>query len=442
MATLHEYVRRRDDADYTYRTIILLSLAAFITSYVGSEVFFVGTAWFAIESRFVPLAMIGGITGLLATALGLIFERLQDISPPHLVRRMQILIVAMMVFGSTGPIAGFAFGDFAWKMAYQSIVPLMMLLTVIAYLLVRESVARRRSIDVHYGVLLLAILITVTVFGLIMGKNWLDIKPPPQILQLSSLIPLAYYVAIMAVFIFLIPNLTHPYSVIRFTFFRQRNVVIAFILNTISAITTLLIIWVLIAIYQAPIPYGYGYNNFEVGLAFVPGAILFFGGVAISLLFISKVGAKRMIYTGAMATIFGSGVLMFVAEPVSAVISFSAIAGAGAGVLLVAGDRLIKSSVLPSVFPSANAFKTISHCIGAALGCLIGDSITMTFVSWQLVGKFNGIPIFKALPAPEVHEVAFLVLAILGIAAFVLGFLSKALSKDVILHNTKENLIH
>jgi hypothetical protein len=438
---MHRHAVRRYRVDYIYRTTFLLSLLSFLASYIGSEVFFVGTAWFAIEPKIVSLAMIASILGLVVTALGIMFERLENLVPPRFIRRTQIMIGAMIVTGSIGPIVGFTFGDFAWKVAYQTIVPVIMVMIVITYFLVRESAARERNIHIHYsGALLLGIFIAVMIYALIMGKNWVDLKPPPQILQLSSLVPLSYYIAMTAAIIFTILNLTHPHSQIRFIFFRQRNVVSAFILNTISAITSLLITWVLIIMYEAPPPYGYGYNNFEVGMAFLPRGILFFTGVAISLLFINRLGAKRTIYIGAMTTIFGASILIFVVQPASAVISFSAIAEAGAGILLVAADRMIKKDVSGKVLPTANATKTTFHCIGAMLGCLIGDAITITFIVWQPDGIFNGVPIFKAVPAPEAYAIAFAVVVILNIMALILGFLAKALTKDVILHSKIKNL--
>jgi len=45
-----------------------------------------------------------------------------------------------------------------------------------------------------------------------------------------------------------------------------------------------------------------------------------------------------------------------------------------------------------------------------------------SFIVWKPDGSFNGVPIFKAVPAPEAYEIAFTVVVMQNIIALIQGW--------------------
>ncbi|HXR64613.1 MAG TPA: MFS transporter [Ktedonobacteraceae bacterium] len=207
-------------------------------------------------------------------------------------------------FGMIGSIASFGFAAGAilgglltagpgWRWVMFVNVPIGCVAFALAPFLLAESRvhSEKRQLDVPGAVLITAAVVAL-VYALAQGNQWGWISPSILALLALSVILLAAFVVV---------ELRAPSPLMDLSIFRQRTVTGANLINLLAPGSFGAFVFVLTLFMQKVL----GYSAIEMGLAFLPLALVILVFSNASSRLVMRLGARRLLITGLVITVIG-----------------------------------------------------------------------------------------------------------------------------------------
>ena len=361
---------------YGKKRVMMYILIAYIIAATATS--FAPTFNLVLISRFVQ----GVGLGLFALCFSLAREQF----PKDLVPRAQGVISAVQVAGGALGLLGGAVitSWYGWQGNYHVALPLIVVVTVLIFLLVRESPNLKPGVKLDYiGAAWLGASLTAIVLGLSEGTSWGWTSDPIVALLLGglvSMIPLALYER----------RLAEP--VLDLKLLRQRNLMVANLLIVSYGLSLGIAFQTLVYAMELPPPSGFGIGITEIGVYLLPLVVIILPvalGVGAA---IRKYGVKPFLYLG---SVFAASAFLLLSTYTSAeqIEVYLIVYAFGSGMLTVSIQNLLVLSIRKSEMALGTALNTDFRYIGQSLGAPIAGAILSTFVrSYMISGHVLSLP--------------------------------------------------
>ncbi|MCI4323288.1 MAG: MFS transporter [Thermoplasmata archaeon] len=385
---------------YGKKRVMVLTLAAYLA--IATTTSFAPTFDLILASRF--------FQGIGLGVFPLCFSLAREQFPRALVPRAQGLISAVQVAGGAfGLLVGAVFTlDFGWQANYHLALPCILVLTVLAVVLVRESENRKAGVHLDYvGASWLGASLTALVLGLSEGASWGWSSLPTLGLVVGGvglLLPLALY------------ELRQSEPVLDLHLLRQRNVMISNVLMLAYGASVFLSFQAITYYMQLPAPSGFGLNTVQTGLYLLPLIVVILPvayGVGIV---IPNSGVKPFLYLGALLGGV-SFLLLSTATSPAEVGGFLAVYAVGSGLLSVSIQNLLVLSLAKSEMGLGTSLNSAFRYIGQSLGAPLSGAILSTFVSAPMVAGGARLVLPTHLAFQFCFYTAAAVFVVVGVAA-------------------------
>jgi MFS family permease len=354
---------------YGKKRVLMATLAAYLA--IATTTSFAPTFGLVLASRF--------FQGIGLGVYPLAFSLAREEFPRAMVPRAQGLISAVQVAGGAfGIVAGaFVTLDFGWQANYHIALPLILVLSVLAYVLVRESPSRKPGVRLDaVGAGWLGASLTGIVLGLSEGATWGWTSLPVLGLVfggLLALVPLALYERRQA----------EPVFDLRLL--RQRNVLIANLMILFYGISGFLVFQAVTYYMQLPAPSGFGLNTIETGFYLLPLVIVILPVAFAVGVIIPRYGVKPFLLVGAALAMAGFVLLSVSTSPLQ-IAGALVVYAAGGGCLSVAIQNLLVLSLAKSEMGLGTSLNTAFRYIGQSIGAPISGALLSTFVTAYTIG--------------------------------------------------------
>lgn len=199
----------------------------------------------------------------------LAFSLVREQFPRNLVPRAQGMLSAMFGAGlALGlPVGAFVANSYRWETNYHIATPFVIALTVLIFIVVKESPYRNPDAKMDYvGSGILGAALALVVLGLSEGSYWGWTSAPVLGLILVGLV----------LFVPLVPYEMRlkEAAVLNFAQLRIRNVLVSNVIGVITGMGMLLAFQSIVFQLEEGKPVGYGFNIFMTGLYLLPLAIV------------------------------------------------------------------------------------------------------------------------------------------------------------------------
>jgi hypothetical protein len=270
---------------------------------------------------------------------------------------------------------------FGWRDTYHSAIPIVVLLTILVVVYIRESDYRRPNTAVDYvGAAFLGAALAGVVTALSQGETWGWTSPLTvgfAAFGLAMIVPFALYEAWWK-------NKGREPIVDR-KLLGERNVAVTNAVLTVAGLGMYLALFTLIYQFEFPVASG-GYNtNFPTldilwaGIYIIPLALAMTGVAILAAFVVNRTGVKPLALLGSVVTALGF-FLVSTATTLDAALVFEVVVGAGIALLNSSIINLLVLSVDPKDMGQATAMNNVFRNIGGSVGAPIAGSLLATYV--------------------------------------------------------------
>ena len=351
--------------------VVILSVYAVAVTITGFSPNFT----FMIVSRTVQ-----GV-GMAVMPLG--FALVREEFPKDMIPKAQAVVSAMFGagFAVSLPLGSWVSNYYGWRWTYHSAIPVVVILAILAFVMIKESRFRRPEVKIDYlGATLLAVTLSLFVFALSEGSNWGWLST-----NTLSLIFTGFVLAIPLAWYELRYTRLGGEAILNFKLLSVRNVLVANLILTIAGIGMFLSMFALTYRFQYQFFENSSNRILDTGLALVPfalGTIIFgpIGGVLVS-----RTGVKPISIAGAVITALG----FFLQATLPAywgVLSFEFLTGAGLSLINGTLINLIVLTVNPKDMGLATAMNGTFRSLGSSIGAPVAGSLISTYSTTVIVG--------------------------------------------------------
>lgn len=362
------------------------------------------------------------IQGIGLTILPLGMSLIREEFPKEIIPKAQALISAMFGagFAVSLPLGSLVSNDFGWRWTYHSAVPIVILLTLVAILIIKESKYKRPHVTIDYvGASLLAAVLGVFVFALSQGPVWGWTSA--RILGMFSTSALL-----------IVPLILYEYSYARkggeaildFRLLGQRNVLVTNLAITISGLGMFLAMQALTYRFELPVPAGLGKSILSTGISLVPFAIGMLIFAPITGHYISRVGVKPFAILGSIVAAIGFFFQSYIPS-YSMVMLLEFVTGSGLSMLNASVINYLILTVDPKDMGLATGMNGTFRSVGSAIGAPIAGSLLSTYTASYIVGYYKGSPVIDVLPTHTAFFFAFLIAAVTFVIAIVVIYFGR-----------------
>jgi MFS family permease len=343
----------------------------------------------------------------------LAFSLVREEFPRELVPRAQGLIAGMFGAGLSIGLVGGAYiaNYFGWQANYHIGFPFIIGLTILIYLIGRESRYRDPNVKLDYlGAAWLGISLAAIVLGLSEGETWgwTSLAIVGLIVGgMLAIIPLA----------FVEKHRTQP--ILNIKLLKHRNVLISNIMILATGVSMFLVFQAISYKMELPAPGGFGYDILTTGLYLLPMAVTILVLAYPLGILLSRFGIKRFLMLGALVGALGF-LLMPTATTALGLAEYLILAAVGIAILQVAIQNLLVLSVDPHEMGLATSLNTVFRNMGSGMGAPIAGSLISTFTATYII---HGIP--TALPLAKAFNYSFYAGAAAFLVIFVLAFFAE-----------------
>ena len=370
----------------------------------------------SFTSDFKLLLLSRTFQGIGLSIFPLAFSLVREEFPKELVPRAQGLLAGMFGGGiAIGlPVGAYVANSFGWQANYHIALPFIAVLTILIFLIAKESVYKNPKMKLDYvGALWLGVSLALVVMGISEGPNlgwtsfWVLLMITGGAL---SIIPLMFV------------ERRKEDPILDQELLGQRNVLISNILIIIASVSMYLAFISISYEMESPIPSGFGLDILTTGLYLLPLAIsMLVVSYPIGIL-ISRYGVKRFLALGAIIGAVGFLLLSTANAPIQ-IAEYLVIAATGLGILMVSTQNLLVLSVNPHKMGLATSLNSVFRNLGASMGAPIAGSMLSTFVATYYIA---GHPI--VLPLRSSFRYSFYI----AFAGFIAVFFFSMFAKEVI----------
>lgn len=357
-----------------------------------------------LASRFVQGVGLG--------VFALCFSLAREQFPRKLVPRAQGVISAIQVSGSALGLLGGAVvtNDFGWQGNYHIAIPVIAVLTLLIFFVVRESPNKKPGVSLDYvGSAWLGASLIAIVLGLSEGTSLGWTSAPILGLLVAgpvAMVPLALYERRVA----------EP--VLDLKLLGQRNVMIANLLIISFGLVSGIAFQALVYALELPSPSGFGIGITDVGLYLLPLIVIILP-VAVGVgAAIPKYGVKPFLYIGSLLAAVSFVLLSTYTSPQQIEV-YLMVYAFGGGMLTVSIQNLLVHSIAKSEMSLGTSLNTAFRYVGQTLGAPAAGAILSTFVaSYSVSGHVLSLPTRAAFHyCFDISVVAFIAVGLLSIFA-------------------------
>ncbi len=358
------------------------------------------------------------IQGIGLTILPLGMSLVREEFPRELVPRAQGLLSAMfgIGFAISLPLGSFVSQNYGWRDTYHSAIPVVLLLTIGVFLLVRESNYRRPNARVDYGgALLIGLSLAGIVAALSQGQAW----------GWGSKLTLSFGIAGLAL---LVPFILWERRWTRMgrepvvdpRLLRERNVAVTNTVVTVSGLGMYMALFALIYRFEfSPLSGGFSQDILQAGIDIVPLALSMLVISILASLLVSRTGVKPLAVGGAMVTSLGF-VLVASATTLGQVLLYELVVGAGMAFLNASIINMLVLTVDPRDMGQATAMNNVFRNLGGSVGAPIVGALLAAYVV-SVPGLPAGSPLPPSLQAFQYAFWIAAVITVVGGIAVLLG---------------------
>lgn len=395
-----------------------------MTSVLAFYAVAVSVTGFSPNFEFMVVARAVQGVGLTIFPLGLSLVR--EEFPREMVPKAQGILSGLFGagFAVSLPLGAFISNSFGWRFTYHSAIPVVVLITVAAFLILRESPYRRPNAFVDYwGAGFLAMSLGLFVLALSEGQPWGWGSAPIAGMFLTGLLLL-----VATALVELHYHRKGKEVILDVRMLRMRNVLVTNVVITVAGLGMFLAFQALtFRLYDpANIVHGFGLDTFQIGLSFVAFAVPMLIFAPLTGLLVTRVGTKPLTLVGG---IVGAGgfYLVTLTTTLPQLLAAMFVIGMGLAMLNSAVINLLVLTVEPRDMGLATAMNATFRNMGSAVGAPLAGSLMSSYT--KLVPtrvQVHGVGIWVPLPYPDstAFLYAFLIAAVVTLAAAVLSLFS------------------
>ena len=378
--------------------LVLYTLAVSVTGFSPSYEFMVASR---------------AIQGVGLTIFPLAMSLVREEFPREMVPRAQGILSGLFGagFAVSLPLGAFVSNTFGWRFTYHSAVPVVALVTIAAFVVLRESPYRRPNAFVDYGGAgFLAASLALFVLGLSQGPVWGWGSPLVLGLMAGG--------AILLVPTALVEIYHHRRGrevILDVRLLSRRNVLVTNLIIVVSGFGMFLAFQALTFRLEYPPPVGFGQDIFQTGLAFVAFAVPMLVFAPLASLAVTRVGTRPMTAVGCAVAATGF-YLATLATVLPALLASMVVIGAGIAVMSSSVINLLVLTVEPRDMGLATSLNAVFRNVGSSVGAPLAGSLMATFTVVEFGTTF---------PSPTAFRDAYLIAAVASASAGVLVLFAK-----------------
>jgi MFS family permease len=395
----------------------MLSIAMIVYAIFVSVTGFSPNFTFMVVSR--------AIQGIGLTILPLGMSLIREEFPKELIPKAQALISAMFGagFAVSLPLGSLVSNDFGWRWTYHSAVPFVVLATILALIIIKESRFKRPQVKIDYvGASLLGTVLGSFVFALSQGPVWGWTST-----GVVSMFGIAVTLIIPLIMYELRYTKKGGEAVLNFRLLSQRNVMVTNLAIAISGMGMFLAMQALTYRFESPVPYGLGKSILMTGISMVPFAIGMIVFAPLTGQLISKVGVKPFAVLGSVVSAIGF-LLQALLPSFTMVMLYEFVTGAGLSMLNASVINYLILTVDPKDMGLATGMNGTFRNVGSAIGAPVAGSLLSSFSVAYAVGYRGSQPIFESIPTNTAYFYAFVIAAV----TFVVGIIAIYFGEEVL----------
>ncbi len=372
------------------------------------------------------------IQGIGLTILPLGMALVREEFPREMVPRAQGILSAMfgIGFAISLPIGSWVSQNYGWRDTYHSAIPIVLLLTIGVFLLVRESSYRRPNARVDYGgALLIGFSLAGIVAALSQGQAW----------GWGSTLTLSFAAAgvlLLVPFILWERRWTQlgREPIVDPRLLRERNVAVTNTVVTVAGLGMYMALFALIYRFEfPPISGGFSQNILQAGIDIVPLALSMLVIAVIASVLVSRTGVKPLALGGAILTAIGF-FLVAGATSLLQVLLYETVVGAGIALLNASIINMLVLTVDPKDMGQATAMNNVFRNLGGSVGAPIVGALLAAYVVTVPGGPLAG----TTLPSLQAFQYAFWIAAVITIV----GGIAVLLGQEVLGPNRHKKFAH
>jgi MFS family permease len=317
------------------------------------------------------------VQGIGLTIMPLGMSLVREEFPRELVPRAQGLLSATfgIGFAVSLPLGSWVSQTFGWRDTYHSAIPVVLLLTIAVFLVIRESTYRRPDTRVDYGgAALLGGSLAGVVTALSEGQMW----------GWTSSLTIGFLAAGL---VLLIPFILWEgrwkskggEAIVDPRLLEERNVLVTNTVLTVTGLGMFMAMFALIYRFEYPaVSGGFSLDILSAGIDIVPLALSMMGVSIVASLVVSQVGVKPLALGGAVLTSFGFMLLSW-ATTLNQVLVYEIVCGAGLALLNASIINMLVLTVDPKDMGQATAMNNVFRNLGSSVGTPIVGSILAAY---------------------------------------------------------------
>ena len=302
------------------------------------------------------------------------------------------------------PIGSYLAQYYSWQFAYETALPVLVVLILIAYLVLPESNVRVGGTIDYVGLALLSMAFVVLGYSFTEAPRWG---------WLSLNFAAGALLGIALLMLFILHSMGNPNAIIDIGDFRNPNIAVPLLSSFVSGFGLFLAFQSLVYIFELPKPIGFGMTILETGLTLAPISLVLLVVGPLYGALMNVIGYKRLlITTSLLSTIMG--IIMALLVPmhnldlfiIAMIMSIVGISG-----MMVTRITLLISSVSRERMATLTGTNTAMRLMGNTLGPVIAGSLETTFRTPILAYYMDGMPIFYEVPGRYAFIYAFIISA-------------------------------
>ncbi len=361
------------------------------------------------------------VQGVGLTIFPLAMSLVREEFPREMVPRAQGILSGLFGagFAVSLPLGAFVSNAYGWRATYHSAVPVVIAVTIAAFLFLRESPYRRPLAFVDYsGATLLAASLALLVLGLSQGPAWGWESVPVLGLLIGGA---ALIVPTIAVEMY--HHRRGRDVILDFRLLRRRNVLATNLIVLVSGFGMFLAFQALTFRFRYPSPVGFGEDIFHTGLSFVAFAVPMLLFAPLASVAVTRLGTRPMTVVGCLLSALGFYLVTLAGDVLQTIVCLFVI-GAGLAVMNASVINLLVLTVEPRDMGLATSLNAVFRNIGSSVGAPIAGSLMATYTV-----ELGGVP----FPSPTAFRDAYLIAAIAAILAAVsVAFAHEILGKRAV----------
>ncbi len=320
-----------------------------------------------------------------------------------------------------------------WEWSFHSAIPVALLLTVLSWVILRDSRSPVKEKIDYLGIAFLSYTVFSFILAVSEGQEWGWTSMTIILLFMSSAFALAYFL--------ISERGLSDQPFINLDTLKIRNVLLANISGLFSLASLYFLFFTVPTLLQAPSPAGFGMTIFDSGLILLPAAVLSMLMAPVGARITLVKGPKVSIIIGSLILLLSYVFLVFLRSGVIYIMAGASILGAGLGMVFVGIINILLLSVPPEKAGEATGMNVVFRNVGTAIAPAIAgvfetayfESVAVAYVPFS-IGPLPVIPYYFRFPSSSAYTIIYGV----GIAFIMANLAIAAMMKNIKVKKNEE----